>query len=76
MFIAKIMTVYGVVGIVAAALAFMLAHLKGRDPGAWAVASFLLPPALFALIMSGKGDPVARHQKKTLKRIEHALTDD
>lgn len=76
MLVAKLLTVYGVVGIVAAALAFMLAHAKGRDAAAWATACFFLPPALFALIMSGKGDPVARHQKNAMKRIENALSDD
>ena len=76
MLIAKILTVYGMAGIVAGALAFMLAHVKGRDPGVWATACFFLPVALLALIVSGNGDPAARHQRRALKRIEHALTDD
>ena len=76
MIIAKIMTAYGVVGIIASVLAYMLAHAKGRDPGVWATACFFLPPALFALIAGGKGDPAARQQKNMLKRIEHKLSDD
>ena len=47
----KLIVIYGIVSLVSAVLAMLVAKFKGRSADRWGFSSFLLPPALLVLLL-------------------------
>jgi hypothetical protein len=66
----KVIAVWGLVAILSAALAGVLAGIKRRDHSFWAAWSFLFPPMLLVLLVmpSNKGP---RRRRPSIDHQEH-----
>ena len=65
----KLIVIYGIVSLVSAVLAMLVAKFKGRSADRWGFSSFLLPPALLVLLLLPKNNASAEQRPLTQKEI-------
>lgn len=67
-----VITVWGLIALVAGVLGAILASAKRRSADAWATAAFLFPPSLFALILMPRATDAMvadRQMRKAIRRF-------
>ncbi len=66
----RLIVIWGLTAIAAAAVAFVVAGIKNRDNSAWAAWTFLFPPIALALFLTPRNNG-PRPRRPSLDELEH-----
>lgn len=75
---AHYLVIYGIVSLVSAVLAMLVAKLKKRSADGWGFTSFLLPPALLILLLLPKNKNIQQEpelSEKDIRKIRDSMWD-